>query len=152
MVPTKLVENAMRDALAADAGTLAPPALANRVYLVAAPFVPGRLTDVAGLTLATFAGSGHKVVGVGTQQAFYDPATDRNIVQLLEPAGGWHWQASLAPAAPEVIYGYVVTDNGATVTLGSDLLPAPVTIQAVGDAVDVGEIRIPIPVPLPVAA
>jgi len=145
MIPTLLIENAMRDLLAADAATLAPAALANHVHLIAAPFTPGSATDFTTLTPATFTGSTAKNAGVGTQQSFVDAVNNANIVQLLEPAGGWHWQCTAAPATPETIYGYACTDNADAVTFGSDLFDPPIVITGVGDAVDIPEVRYSIP-------
>lgn len=146
MVPTTVIEAALADLLAADPATLAPAALANHVHLIIAPFVPSPDTDLASLTPATFTGSTPKNAGVGTQQSFVDPLTGNRVVQLLEPAGGWHWQCTAAPAAPETVYGYVVTDNADAVTYGSALLDEPVEIADVGDALDIDQVRYTIPV------
>lgn len=142
--PTSVIVDAARDLLAADTGTLAPAALAVHVHLIAEPFVPGLDTDFTALTEATFTGGAAKSAGVGPQQSFNDPGGNR-VVQLLEPAGGWHWQCTVAPGAPETIYGIVYTDNADAVTYGSALLDSPVVITAVGDSVDVPNVRISLP-------
>jgi len=146
MVPTSVIEAALADRLATDPATLAPAALANHVHLIIEPFVPSPETDFTLLTEATFAGGADKNAGVGAQQSFVDPLTGNRVVQLLEPAGGWHWQATAAPAAPETVYGYVVTDNADAVTYGSGLLDETVEIADVGDAVDIDQVRFTIPV------
>lgn len=141
MVPTKVTTDAEIDLLAADAATLAPAVSGNKVSLVIAPFTPGPDTDVTTLTLATFTGGAAKVAGTGAQTTGFDPITLREFIQILEPAGGWSWVCTGAPAAPETVYGVVLTNNGVTVTYGAELLPAPVTITNVGDAVAVGFLR-----------
>lgn len=142
MQPTTVLVAATAELLAADAATLAPPALANHVHLIAAAFTPGVTTDFTALTAATFTGSAAKSAGVGAQTAGIDPATGRRKVIFLEPAGGWNWECTVAPGAPETIYGYAVTDNADTVTLGSKLLPTPVTVSAVGHLVSVDEVSL----------
>lgn len=137
MYATKLIQDAMRDLLAADPATLAPVANGVKVHLIAAAFVPADNTDFTTLTEATFTGSAAKTAGVGTQQSFFDAATNSNVIQLLEPAGGWHWQATVAPATPETIYGWCVTDNASADTYGSELFDTPPVITAIGDAVDI---------------
>jgi len=145
MVPTALLEDSIPVLVASDPTLLAPAAQAVQIHLIAVPFSPSRLTDIGALTEAAFAGSSALPAGVGTQQSFRDPQTADNIVQLLEPAGGWHWQCTTAPASPETIYGYVATKFDNTTTLGSGLLPTPVIIAAVGDAIDLPEVRLSIP-------
>lgn len=140
MIPTNTILNALQGLLAADTGTLAA-VTALHVHLLKAPFTPGKTTDFTALTAATFTGSAAKAAGTGTQQKFADPITGELIVQIQEPAGGWHWQATAGTGLPEVIYGYAVTDTADTVTYGSALLPSPVTITNTGDAVDIPYIR-----------
>jgi len=145
MLATRIIEDAMRDLLAADTGTLAPAALANHVHLIMDPFTPADNTDFTALTEATFTGSAAKSAGVGPQQAFFNPAENVNVVQLLEPVGGWHWQATVAPASPQTIYGWCVTDNADAVTYGSDLFDDPPIVTSIGDAVDIPFVRYSIP-------
>jgi len=141
MIPTNVILDEISNLLAADPATLAPVALACHVHLMKAPFTPGPTTAFSALNEATFAGSTAKDAGVGPQQEFRDPITGLRIVQLLEPAGGWHWQCTADPTPAEVIYGFIVTDNTDAVTYGSALLSAPVTIAAAGQAVDLPWIR-----------
>jgi len=144
MIPTTLIEAAAAELLAADTATLGAVA-AMHVHLIAEPFVPSSGTDFASLLAATYAGSAAKSAGTGAQQVFVDPVTGNRIIQLLEPAGGWTWECTADPAAPETIYGYVVTDNTDTDTYGSDLLETPVEISEAGQAVAVPNIRINLP-------
>lgn len=145
MKPVLALERSISILVAADPNFLAPPALANHVHLVIDAFTPSSNTDVASLTLATFTGSTPKNVAVGAQQSFVDPLTQDQVVQLIEPVGGWSWTCSAAPVPLQTVYGYVVTDNTDAVTLGSDLLPTPVPIQSIGDNVTVPNIRLTVP-------
>jgi len=144
MIPSARLEDSIRRLLAADPLNLAL-ADANLVHLIAAAFTPGRDTDFSALTVATFTGSTAKAAGTGTQQSFFDPVKGVQVVQVLEPAGGWHWQATADPAETETIFGWVLTDGDATFVLGSDLFPEPIPITATGDAVDIPEVRLNIP-------
>lgn len=144
MVPTTVIESAMAELLAADTGTLAAVA-AMHVHLIVEPFVPSVNTDFTTLTEATFTGGADKSAGTGTQQVFLDPTTGNRVIQLLEPAGGWTWECTADPVAPQTVYGYVVTDNADAVTYGSELLETPVEITEAGQGLTINNIRINIP-------
>jgi hypothetical protein len=141
MTPTQLILQAIVDLLAADPTTLAPPANANHVHLAMAPFTPSPNVVIGSFTEATFTGYTPKNVGVGAQQDFYDPVTGLKTIQLLEPAGGWHWQTTGTTNLPQTIYGYYVTDNTDAVVLGCALLDSPVLLTDAGQSVDVGYLR-----------
>lgn len=140
MIPTQTILNELQTLLATDTGTLAA-VTAMHVHLIKAPFTPGAATDFTTLTEADFAGYAFLAAGTGTQQTFRDPVTSELIVQVKEPAGGWHWAATGAGNLPQTIYGFVITNNADTVTYGSQLLDPPVTMQASGDGVDVDQVR-----------
>jgi hypothetical protein len=146
MRATKLIDDRLAALLATDATTLAPVALANHVHLIMAPFVPGPGTDFTALTEAVFPGYAAKSAGVGAQQSFNDPATGNRIVQLLEPAGGWHFLCTGDPGVDVTIYGFVVTDNADLVTFGSEIFVPHLVITQAGDAVDIAQVRYSIPV------
>lgn len=132
---------AFQDLLAADTATLAA-ATAMKVHLVIASFVPALdLETIGDLTLATFTGSTAKSAGIGTAQTFYDVANGLRSVQVLEPAGGWHWTCTADPASPETVYGWVLTDTAGTTIWGSALLDSPVTISAAGQGLDIDQVR-----------
>jgi len=142
MQPTRALWRRGPDLLSADATTLAPPALANHVHLAIANFVPGLDLLLAGLTEATFPGYAALDVGVGAQDVYYDAADGLLTIRLVEPAGGWNWISTGAPGVPETIYGLYVTDNADAVLLGSMLLEDPVTIDAIGQGLGVGDITL----------
>lgn len=140
MKPSRSLWEAMIDLLAADAGTLAPPANAMHVHLAIANFIPGLDLDIGTLTEATFTGSAAKSVTLGAQTVLVDPVTGKRKIQLGEPVGGWTWICTVAPAVAETVYGVYVTDNADAVLIGSFLLDTPVVIQAVDESVVVGKI------------
>jgi hypothetical protein len=142
VIPTTAVLQQIADLLAADATTLAPAADACHVHLAMAPFTPSADLLLAGLTEADFDGHTALNAGIGPQESYTDPVTGLRIVQLLEPAGGWHWVTSGVTNLPETIYGYYVTDNANAVLYGSALLPTPVTLNAVGQGIDLPYVRL----------
>lgn len=145
MIPTSKLEDRVRALIAADATQLADPA-GMVVMLIAAPFTPGRGTDAGSLVAATFTGSAPKTPTAGAQASFMDPRNSENVVQLIAPAGGWNWKCTVAPAAPETIYGVAVCNLALTSTWASQLLPTPVTITNVDDAISIGDIRMGLPI------
>lgn len=141
MIPSAVLNDALQDLLAADTATLAPAVNANKVHLSMTTFLPGQERVVGDFTEATFTGATALLAGTGTQQTFLNPLNGERIIQLKEPAGGWHWQASDAVNLPQTIYGYWVTDNTSADLLGCELLPEPITLNNAGDAVDLPNIR-----------
>lgn len=138
MLPVKTLRLEMGTLLAADTTTLAPAVGGNKVSLIAAAFTPGENLVLADLTLAAFTGSAAKTAGTGTQGSGVDPATGEQIITILDPAGGWRWTCTVAPGAPETIFGIALTDNTIATLLGIEALDTPVVIAAVGDMVQVG--------------
>jgi hypothetical protein len=129
------------DLFAADTANFAN-ASAVKVHLAAAPFTPGLDLALGSLTAATFTGSTALSAGTGTQPTYYDAVEGVRVMELLEPAGGWHWHCTVSPVSPETIYGFYVTDNAGATLLGAELLDAPVTISAAGQGIDVGFIKL----------
>ena len=140
MTPGNTILNSLQTLLAADTGTLAA-ALALHVHLAKASFSPGPGLTPASFTEADFGGYAILNAGTGTQQTFTDPVNGNRIVQMLEPAGGWHWQATSGVMLPQTIFGFYLTNNGNTVLYGSQLLPTPILLVASGDGVDVAQVR-----------
>ncbi len=141
MLPMIALRTALGDLLAADIPTLAPAA-ANKIALVAANFTPDENLVLADLTLATFTGSAPKAGAAGAQQVGVDPATGDQVITNLAPAGGWRFECTVAPATPEPIYGFALTNNAGAVLLAVGLLAVPISIAAVGDYVDLGAVEI----------
>lgn len=141
MLPMQALRIALGDLLAADVGTLAPVA-ANKIALIAANFALNENLVVGDLTLATFTGSTPKAGAAGAQQVGIDPLTGDQVITNLTPAGGWRWECTVAPGAPETIYGFALLDATLADLLGAALLDNPITITSVGDFVDLGAVTI----------
>lgn len=145
MTPTTVLNASVNGLVAADTTKLAS-ATALKVHLIQAPFTPGADTSFGDLTEATFTGATAKSPATGAQQAFFDPVAGSWVVQLTEPAGGWHWVTTDAVSLPQTVYGYAVTNGAGSVTFGSALLDNPVNLVASGDAVDIGFLRFTLPI------
>lgn len=141
MVPSNAILNATQDLLAQDPTTLAPAALALHAHLAASSFTPAPGLDIASLTEAAFGGYAALDAGLGACEEFVDPVSGIRIIQLNEPAGGWHWQVNPATGLPTQIFGYYVSDNADAVLYGSALLPTPITLNALNQAIDIPWIR-----------
>jgi len=144
MLPMKAVRLQLGELLGADATTLAPAANGNKVVLIAAPITLDENHVYADITAATFTGSTPLVCGTGAQPVGVDPATLEQVITLLAPAGGFRWECTVAPGAPEVIYGFALANNGLTTLLGITLLDTPITIVNVGDEVNAGALTMTI--------
>lgn len=144
MLPTKAVRKQLGELLAADTGTLAPATLANKVALVMAAFTPEENMVPADLVLATFDGSTALNAGTGTQPCGVDPATGQQIVTIKEPAGGWRWETSGVTHLPQTIYGYALLNNDSSALLGIAVLPAPLTLQEIGQEIQIGNVTMTI--------
>lgn len=140
MLPMKPLRLKLGELLAADVPTLAPVA-ANKIALIAAPFNPSENMTPASLTLATFTGSAPLAGIAGTQQAGINPSTSEQIITILAPAGGWRWECTVAPGAPEGIYGYALLSDDDATLLGVKHLDTPVSIAGVGDFIDLGAVE-----------
>lgn len=144
MLPKKPVRLQLGELLAADATTLAPAALENIVTLLAADFALDEDTLVGSLTAATFTGSTPLDCGLGTQNVGIDPATGEQQITLLSPVGGWRWECTAAPGAPETIYGAMLTNSTGATLLALHKLATPIVVQAVADEVQLGTLKLTI--------
>jgi hypothetical protein len=142
MQPTRALWRRGPDLLSADATTLAPAVNACEVHLAMNAFTPGLDLEIGDLTEATFTGSAAKAVGLGAQPIYYDSADNLLTIRLLEPVGGWNWTCTVAPGAPETIYGVYVTDDTGAILFGAQLLENPVTIDDAGQGLGVGDITL----------
>lgn len=143
MLPIKSIRLALGELLAADIPTLAP-ATANKIALVIANFVPTETLVVGDLTLADFDGATPIAGATGAQQAGVDPATGEQLVTIKPPAGGYRWETTGVTNLPQTVYGYALLDNAGTGLLATALLPTPVTLDAVGQEINIGEVTIAI--------
>lgn len=144
-VPTNLIYDSMAAALATDTTTLnATPR--PKVALIAAPFTPLPTFVPADLTFATFTGSAPKSASTIALNSFIDPATGDRLVQLGEPAGGWHFECTVTPASPEVIHGAAILNDALDELYHMWKLDVPVTVSLDGHAIDLdpAQVRIPL--------
>ena len=125
----------MAQLLAADAATLAPPADANIVVLIMEPFTPSETLDGSTLVPATFDGSAPLEAVLGTQAEGLDPSNSDAIITILPPAGGWRWETTGTTDLPQTIYGFALFNDDSTVYYGSENLPAPITLTAVNQVI-----------------
>lgn len=142
MVPSQFLLNRLQTLLAGDTTTFNAPT-AMKAHLAQAAFTPGPALTLASFTEATFTGYAALAAGVGTGQTFND-VTGGRVVQALEPAGGWHWQATGTTGLPQTIYGWYLSDNGNTQLYASGLFVTPIVLTQTGDAVDVPQVRVTI--------
>lgn len=145
MTPSNFLLDAMQQLIADDDATLGPPANAMNVHLAKANFTPSPTLTLAMLTEADFPGYALLAAGLGDSQTFVDPVTTLRQIQILEPAGGWHWQATGVPSPSQTIFGFYLTNNGNTQVYGSALFASPITIATTGDGVDIANVRFAMP-------
>lgn len=141
MQATQAIIDAMAALLGADTGTLAAGTPFVEVALVKAPFTPGPDLVLADLTLADFDGYAALHAASAATQVFKDPATGENIIQVREPAGGWHWATTGVTNLPQTIHGFALLDPTGATVYGAELLDAPVVLTASGQGVDIPEAR-----------
>lgn len=142
MLPMRTLRLQLGELLAADATTLAPAADANTVALIKSNFAIGETLVAADLTLANFATSTPLPAGVGPQLVGLDPVTGDQIITIKEPAGGFRWEVTTTADLPQTIYGFALFNDDQTILLGVELLPVPITLNAVGQQVDLGSVKI----------
>lgn len=145
MIPAQNIIDRMVTLLASDTTTFAPAANAVKIHLAQAAFTPAPTLIVGSFTEATFTGYAALLAGLNTQQTFFDGSSGLKVLQLLEPAGGWHWATTAATGLPQTIFGYYATDNATATVYGSALLTTPVVLTGTGQAVDVAQVRFTFP-------
>lgn len=139
MLPVKVVRQELAVLLASDPTYIGPVA-ANKMALVMAPFVPSENLVVENLTLADFTGSTPLAGVAGTQPTGTDPTTQEDVVTIKAPAGGWYWHTTALTNLPQTIYGFALLDATLATLIGTQLLSPPVTLQAIGDFIDLGKV------------
>jgi hypothetical protein len=141
MLPTLALRQEITTLLAADATTLAPAASANKIALILAPFTLNENTTLASLTLGSSGGLGPLAGATGTQPSGQNPTNLQQEILISPPAGGYKWTTSGA-TYPTTIYGYALTNNAGTVLLALAALPAPITLTADGQIIDIDPVYI----------
>ena len=141
MIPTNVLLDAIATRIASDAGTLAHATDGVLLHLAKAVFNPGPTLVVGDFTEADFDGYAALEAGAGAQQFFVDPISTERTIQVLEPAGGWHFETTGVTNLPQTIRGAYLTNNAGTVLYGSVLFDDPVVLTAANEAVDVSNVR-----------
>lgn len=142
MTPSAGLFTAMLDLLAADTATLSQAVNANSVSLVISDFTPSPTLTIGSLTLATFTGSTPLLIELNDQQVGFDPDLMMWFIELVPPVGGWYWECTVAPAAPETVFGGIVRNAAGAVLYASFLKDTPTIIQDVGDSVAFDQLRL----------
>lgn len=141
MLPMIAVREALGTLLAADATTLAPAVNANKVALFMNNVAVTENLVAGDLTPATFTGSTPIAGATGAQQTGIDPVTQEQIVTIKEPVGGWRWATTNTVNLPQTIYGFALYDSTLATLLGAALLPAPITLTAAGQEINLGAVQ-----------
>lgn len=139
MLPKKSVRLLIGTLLAADAGSFAPAALANKMALIKAPFAESENLPIGDISLADFDGSTPIDGTLGAQQVAIDPDTGQQRITIKDPLGGYRWVTSGLTNLPETIYGYVLLKNDLSDWIAIKRFDQPVTLTEVGQ-----EIRVPV--------
>ena len=135
MIPSSVLAKAIATLLAHDATTLANMT-AMHVHLAKQAFTPSRGLDVTTLVEATFSGYTALQPTAGNQLEYNDPLTALETVELIPPAGGWHFQTTGTTDLPQTIYGWYLTDHTDAVLYGSGLLATPIPLTISGQGFD----------------
>ncbi len=145
MQPSQVLANTVSTLVSADTTQLAS-ATNNKLHLAAAPFTPSLALLIGGLTEAAYTGYAALSAGAtGTQTTFFDPATGNAIVEVKAPTGGWLWKTTSLTGLPVTIYGSYLTDTTSAVLLGSQLLTPNVTLTAIGQGIEIPNVRFTFP-------
>ena len=142
MTPIRALRLQLGELAAADATFLAPALAGNKIKLVIAAFTPSEDRVLGDFTLASFTGSTPLVAGTGTQAVGVDGVSGEQVITILEPAGGWRWECTVAPASPQTVFGFIMTSNDDLTLIGCGLLPQTVLIARVGDEVQIGNVTL----------
>ena len=107
------------------------------MFLVTNSFVPSKNLTVTDLELAEYDGGEAKDIPFGPQLFILDNTTGRKGVLLKEPVGGYKWICSVPPDPVKTVYGWAIINVDGDAVFFADLLPVPVPITAVGNAVEI---------------
>lgn len=142
LLPTSQIRLSVGTLVAGDTNALNQPTLLNTMRLAAAPFVPSDTLIPASLTEASFTGYAAINQPAGAALTGVDPITLQQKITIPDPAGGYRWATTGLTGLPQTIYGYYLTNSTNGKVWGSALLPTPITLQDVGQIIDLGTINI----------
>jgi len=129
--------------IGADTANLAEATPFVALHLAMAAFTEDVALEVGDLVEATFDGYAAIHAASAATQVFIDPVTGLWVLQVREPAGGWHWVTSGTTNLPQTIYGYYITNAAGTTLLGVHRFATEeqVLLQVAGQGVDVPQAR-----------
>jgi len=142
LLPMRDVRTQLGELLAADATTLAPAANANEMILFMNNVNVNEDLVIGDLTPATFDGYAPIAGAIGAQESGFNPATGEQVITIKVPAGGYRWETTGVTNLPQTIYGFALTDSTGANLLGAELLTTPVVLNAVGQVIDLGAVKI----------
>ena len=141
MDPTNTILADLPALLAADTTTLAPATLACKLMLSQQTFTPNPALVVGDLLEATFDGYAALTGAVGTQLSGQDPTSGNYFTEMKIPVGGWRFATTGVTHLPQTIFGFALVDNAKAVIYGSALFPQPITLNAIGQVIEVDSLR-----------
>jgi hypothetical protein len=131
MLPMLALRLRLGTLLAGDTTTLAPVA-ANKLALIMSPFTPDENLHIGSLTLGSGGGLDPIAGAAGPQDVGVDPVTFQQVIELVEPAGGFRWITSGGAGYPKSVYGFALIDSAAATLLGVQGLVTPIALTADG--------------------
>jgi len=141
MLPSATFQDTAATLMAADTAWLAEATPFVSLHLAQNDFTPSINMSLTDFVECTFTGYAAKNAASAATQVFFDPATTQKVMQVQEPAGGWHFVCSGTPATPQQVTGYYLTDSGATKLIGFGRLDNPIASIMNGMAVDIDQVR-----------
>lgn len=112
-----------------------------KIALFTNDVTPSRFSTFADFDLATFTGSAPKDFGLELAAVSYtDPLTGERLLQMVPNNTSSAWVCTVTPVAPEIIYGYIITNADGDEYLGGDKFETPITINAAGQGIDVPDV------------
>jgi len=141
MTPTQVVNERLWTLLGADTVTMqwATPVV---IQLIKEPFTPASNLTPDDVVFADFTGSDPISATGAPQPESIDGNNGDVLLDVISSSTmGWRWETTNTANLPQTIYGYVVTDLADAVTLGSALFDTPITLNGVGLAVDIPQVR-----------
>jgi len=141
VVPMQPLISTIGTALGADTAWLAEATPFVTVHLAQNEFTPSPGMSLIDLVESTFGGYAALHAGSAATQVFIDPATTAQVVQVVEPLGGWHFSCTSLPAGPQPCTGYYLTDAASTKLIAVERFPETIVLAAVGSAIDIDQVR-----------
>jgi len=145
LTPARSVLTAIVTAIA---DLLASPATPNqwKVKLFTNNLTPTPDNVIADFTVPTYTGYSPLNLGDDTPATTYvDPVTGKINIVLPADVMMLTFPCNAAPAEPQTIYGYFVTDAAGTVLKGAERFETPIVISDVGQAVSIDSVRLVTP-------